>query len=370
MRMESPVPTPWQRDLEKDAAQITAWLATKLPNASDITVSGLAAPQSSGFSNDTLLFDLAYDQAGERHAEALVVRIEPTGYQVFPEYDVGLQFQIMEQLAKTDVPVPKMFWLERENHELLGAPFYVMGRVEGRVPTDSPPYHVGGWMTEISPEERAATWWGGIESLAKIHKVDHHALGFDFLDRPELGKTGLAQQLAYYESYFSWAARGRAHPTIETALAWLKKNAPENEPDVLMWGDARIGNIIFAGTRPAAVIDWEMAGHGSPEADLAWTIFVDRHHSEGLERPRLDGFPSYDESVARYEALSGHSVKHLHYYQVFAGFRFGVIMMRLAQQLVTYEVMPKEAGLAFEIDNMVSRLLAKLLELPPPGEPR
>ena len=55
------------------------------------------------------------------------------------------------------------------------------------------------------------------------------------------------------------------------------------------------------------------------------------------------------------------------YYQVFAGFRFSVIMMRLAQQMVEYSVMDEEAGRNFELNNTVTRLLAKLLELPPPG---
>ena len=80
-----------------------------------------------------------------------------------------------------------------------------------------------------------------------------------------------------------------------------------DEPTVLLWGDARIGNIIFDGTMPAAVIDWEMVTLGSPEVDLAWAIFVDRHHSEGIETSRLAGFPSVEASVARYESLTGQS---------------------------------------------------------------
>ena len=54
---------------------------------------------------------------------------------------------------------------------------------------------------------------------------------------------------------------------------------------------------------------------------------------------------------------------------MFAGFRFAVIMARIAQQMVHYEVMTAEQGRAFELDNTVTRLLAQLLELPPPGAP-
>ena len=132
-------------------------------------------------------------------------------------------------------------------------------------------------------------------------------------------------------------------------------------------GKVADGNIIFDGTTPAAVLDWEMVTLGSPEMDLGWSIFLDRHHSEGLEVPRLEGFPSYAETVARYEALSGHRVRHLEYYQVFAGFRFAVIMARIAQQMVIYGVMDEPSGREFELNNTVTRLLAKLLDLPSPA---
>jgi aminoglycoside phosphotransferase (APT) family kinase protein len=362
------VPTPWQRDLARDAANLEAWLGRRLPDARELAVRDFRAPESSGFSNDTLLFELETRGPAGVRREPLVARIQPTGFQVFPEYDLGLQFRAMELLAKTDVPVPRVRWLEEDDRTVLGAPFYLMDRVEGRVPTDRPPYHAGGWMTEISPAERAAIWWGGVECMARIHRLDPEAAGFGFLARPELGATPFRQQLAYYERYLAWSARGLPQPTIEAALAWLRANEPDDPRTVLLWGDARIGNIIFDGTRPAAVLDWEMVTLGSPEEDLAWAIFLDRHHSEGLGVPRLEGFPSFEATVERYQALTGFEVRNLHFWQVFAGFRFAVIMARIAQQMVHYQVMTPEQGRAFELDNMVTKLLGKLLGLPPPGE--
>jgi aminoglycoside phosphotransferase (APT) family kinase protein len=360
------MPTPWKRDLAADREKLDAWLATQLPEGAEPRLSELATPTASGFSNDTLLCDLAWREGGRELGESLVVRVQPTGFQVFPEYDLALQVRAMRLLAGTNVPVPRVLWFEPEDRSVLGAPFYVMARVAGRVPTDQPPYHTGGWMTEASPAEREAIWWGGIDSIAKIHRLDWQALGFGFLEKPELGATGLERQLAYYRRYLAWGARGEPQPTIEAALAWLERNAPSDEPTCLSWGDARIGNIIFDGVRPAAVIDWEMVTLGSPEADLAWAIFLDRHHSEGVETPRLAGFPSVEASVARYESQTGHRVKHLHYYQVFAGFRFAVIFLRIAQQIVHYELMDAAAGRRFELDNTVTRLLAKDLGLAKP----
>ena len=360
------MPTPWQRDLERDRERLSAWLAARMPAATALELHGLRAPEASGFSNDTLLGELEVREGGAARRERLVVRIQPTGFQVFPEYDLGLQFRAMQLLAKTDVPVPRVRWIEERDASVLGAPFYVMDHVEGRVPTDRPPYHADGWMKEVSPAERAAIWWGGIECMAKIHRLDPVAVGFGFLDQRAPGESHFRRQLAYYERYLLWAARGLPQPTVEAALAWLRAHEPDDPRTVLLWGDARIGNVIFAGTRPAAVLDWEMVTLGSPEEDLAWAIFLDRHHSEGIGVPRLEGFPSYEETVARYRALTGFEIRELHFWQVFAGFRFAVIMTRIAQQMVHYQVMSPEQGRQFELDNTVTRMLATLLELPPP----
>jgi aminoglycoside phosphotransferase (APT) family kinase protein len=241
--------------------------------------------------------------------------------------------------------------------------------VQGRVPTDQPPYHAGGWLHEVTPAEREAIWLGGFDAMARIHRLDIDEAGFGFLRRPGLGANGLDQELAYYEKYFDWASQGRPNPVLEAAHAFLAANKPVGEPEGIVWGDARIGNIIFDGTEPAAVLDWEMVTVGSPEKDVAWSVFVDRHHSEGIETPRLPGFPSYADSVAFYEERSGHRVKHLHYYQVYAGYRFGIIMLRIAQQLLHYQVMTEEQSREMEINNTVTRLTAKILELSPPGAP-
>ena len=361
------MPTPWQRDLAKDGPRFERWLRAKLAGAADIRMSPLVQPQSSGFSNETLLFDLEFRENGRQRRESLVVRIQPIGYQVFPSYDMALQFRTMQLLAKTDVPVPRALWIAPDDKGVFGAPFYVMARVEGRVPTDQPPYHTWGWLLDASPEERRAIFLGGFEAMAKIHRLDLEKTGFGFLRKPGFA-NGLQQELAFYRDYFAWAAGGREQPVAERALAWLTANAPSGEPDGLVWGDARIGNIIFDGTRVAAVLDWEMVTVGSPEKDLAWAIFLDRHHSEGIGAPRLPGFPSYEEAIAHYEARSGHRVRHLHYYQVFAGFRFAVVMMRIAQQLAHYGVMTAEQSRAMEQNNTVTQLTAKLLGIATPAE--
>ncbi len=97
------------------------------------------------------------------------------------------------------------------------------------------------------------------------------------------------------------------------------------------WGDARLGNMMFSppGER-LAVLDWEMACLGLPSQDLGWAWFIDRNYTSGMGVDRLSGFASKEATIARYEQRSGRKVTALDYYELFAGFRFSVIMGRLA----------------------------------------
>jgi aminoglycoside phosphotransferase (APT) family kinase protein len=350
---------------ESLARALAGWLRPKLPRAEGLAVTAIPRSVATGFSSDTLLFDLAWREAGTARTRGVVVRRAPLGHQVFPEYDVARQFRILRILAGTKVPVPPAPWLE-EDPGVLGAPFYVMERIDGRIPTDNPPYHVGGWTTEIAPAEREALWWSGIDALCAIHGLDWRALGLGFVDTPGAGDTPLGRQLDDYAGFLGWAARGRPQPTCEPALAWLRENRPkEPEPVGFCWGDARPGNMIFRDGRCVAVLDWEMATLGNPVQDLAWWLFLDRHHSEGLGAPRLPGFPGRSETIEAWERSTGLSARDLDYYEVFAAFRFSVIMIRVAQGFVVGGVIPADAKL--ETDNIPTRLLAKLLGLPSPG---
>lgn len=352
------MPQPHERDLEQTRADLAAWLPGRLPQACDLEVASLGGPESTGFSSDTLMYDLAWTEKGERRSAPVVVRLEPSGFQIFPEYDITIQYRCMDILRGEGVSVPRMMWLEQDAG-VLGAPFYVMERIDGRIPPDRPPYHMEGWLLESTPEQRRKLWLSGLEAMAKIHACDWRRLGFEFLDDRRYGPTGLGQQLGYYDYFLGWAMDGRPFPLAERVLKWLRENAPADEPTRLCWGDSRIGNQIFDDYQCVAVLDWEMATLGNPARDLAWYIYLDRHHCEGIGVERLAGLPSRQETVARWEELTGlDGASTVDYYEIFSAFCFTVIMIRVANQMKYYELLPDDSD--FDVNNTASAFLEKL----------
>jgi aminoglycoside phosphotransferase (APT) family kinase protein len=356
------MPIPPQRDAEVTRSRLAGWLSSATGEA--VEVGDIGGPAATGFSNETILFDATW--AGATHH--LVARVKPTQYSIFLESAFDTQYQVMRALADhTAVPIPRLHWYE-EDEGWLGAPFWVMDRVDGEVPADNPPYTMEGWLLAARPEQQERLWWSGLDAMAEVHRADFRALGLDaVLDQPARGATGLDQQLAYYADYYAWALdqspTGARHPVADATWAWLHEHRPPaaTEPMGLCWGDARIGNQMFADFRCVAVLDWEMVTLGNPVQDLAWWIFLDRHFTEALGVPRLAGFPTYDATAERWRQLTGLATDQLDYYQVFAGFRFAVVMMRVTQMLVLYELMPPDTDM--ETDNLVTKLLTSMLGL-------
>lgn len=353
-----------QRHLQSIHAALTDWLAAKLDGASDVRLSPLTKP-GLGFSNETLLGDLSWREHGEERSERLVFRLEPRDSLVFPEYDLPKQVRVMRCLEGAGVPVPTVRWLE-EDQGVLGCPFYVMRRIEGEIPTDIPFYHTSGVFADATPEQRAAMWWCGIETLAKVHSIDWDERGLSFLGVPGSGSAAVRAQVEYYERFLRWAQEDEPQPILDAALRWLRDQAFAARRVALCWGDARLPNLIYRDGAVAGVLDWEMAFLGDPEADLAWWLFLDWHHSEGNSTPRLDGFPSAEETVRRYEELTGWKTAHLPYYEIFAAMRFGVIMVRIGR-IMRARGIDLGGGSGRGLNSPITRRLAELLDLPPPG---
>ena len=327
--MENERPTPLLEDSEGTRKKLESWLSEHRGHA--VCIPRLDIPEATGMSNVTLLFDIEWQQGGVKQSEACVARLQPEIQRpVFPAYDLSLQYEVMDSVGRhSNVPVPELRGLETDK-SLLGVQFYIMKHTEGRIPSDMPPYNMDGWMVhEADQQQRVKMWHAAVDTMADFHRLDYRTLGFEKLH--ESGKTPLQQQLDYWAAYLDWAMEGAGHSIGQAALDWLYANQPQDEPTVLCWGDSRMGNIIFSNSmdKVAAVLDWEMAVLGNPVQDVAWFNYLDATFSEGLGMPRLEGLPSYEDTVARWEQASGFSARDYDYYLVFAGMRYGLILSRI-----------------------------------------
>jgi len=349
-------------DLSEIEAALLPWLKARMPDAEDLSIANLRKAER-GFSTDTLLFEARWSEGGKPVSRGMVLRRKPE-LPLFPDYDLRRQIRVMECLQNTSIPVPKVLWFEK-NAGILNDPFYIMNEIKGVTPSDYPVYHAHGCYLEATPAQRAKMWWGCIETMARIHQLDWKALGLSFLAMPRYGAAPLDQALNYLEHCLHWAREGQPQPILEQGLKWLKDHRYTPEHITLCWGDSRMSNIIYDARTfdVVAVLDWEIAYLGDHEADLAWTIFQDWSASEFCGVPRLPGTPGTDETVHRYEALTGWKVKNLLYNEVLAGVVLGVPM------LVIYKRM-KKAGVPIgdvELNNLCTHWIAELLELPLPG---
>ncbi|TNM40541.1 phosphotransferase family protein [Nocardioides albidus] len=357
--------------------RLEEWLRTVLPGGADPVVTLHAGVDSNGMSSETVVLDVTHTVDGQRITAELVARVAPApeDLPVFQEYRLPDQYGAMRLAAElTDVPVPAVRWMEPTG-AVLGTPFFLMDRVTGVVPPDVLPYTFGdNWLFDATPEEQARLQRGSIEVLARLHAIPDAATTFAFLDPAAAGYAGptpLARNVARTRAWYDYActaATGSSprSPLIERGLAWLEANLPaEDDAPVLVWGDARIGNVMYDDFRPVAVLDWEMATLGTREMDLAWMVFAHRVFQEIATMLGLPGLPDLlteDAARATYAELSGVEVGDLTWHQLHAAVLWGCVFLRTSARQIHFGEIerPDDPESVFHHRPLLERLLEEV----------
>jgi aminoglycoside phosphotransferase (APT) family kinase protein len=312
-----------ERDLDAIAGGITPWLCARR-GLDEVRIIGCTRP-SEGLSSETVVLDAVGTRGGAPWSESLVLRLPPSAEGTFESYD--LSQQACTQTAVSAAGIPTAVPVEFESDTAwLDAPFLVMPTIDGHIPGDVT--LLDDWIISASSEAQADLHGHFLEMLAAIHRVDWRRDGLDEV----VPARDLGAELAHWSAYLDWYADGEPIvPALVDALEWCRNHRPDDEPrPSLLWGDVRLGNVIFDGDRRAvAVLDWEMATIGPAEHDLAWFLGLEAMQSELFGRT-VPGFPPRDEAVAHYEAHLGRPVRDLDWYEIFALVRSTAIMTRIA----------------------------------------
>ena len=295
-----------------DASRVTAWFEEH--------VDGVRPPLrfeliSGGRSNLTYTVTDAGDGRW-------VLRRPPLGHVLATAHDMAREYAAISALGPTDVPVPPAVGLCNDE-SVNGAPFYVMGYVDGHVTRDRET------VERVFPPERRRTL--GIEVvdvMARIHAVDPDAVGLGELGRRE---GYIARQLRRWHGQWE-QSKTREVPAIDEVHAWLAERVPDQGPAGIVHGDYRLDNCMFDESgRMVAVLDWELCTLGDPLADVGllmvyWSEPGDEM-SALLDAPTAaGGFPGRAELLERYATASERDLSVIDYYVAFGYWKLACIL--------------------------------------------
>lgn len=252
------------------------------------------------------------------------LRRPPLAHVLPTAHDMVREYRVISALADTDVPVPAAVAL-CDDAGVLGAPFYLMGFVNGIV-LDRPEVIAG-----VPPGAAHAACEQLVDTLVALHAVDPARVGLADFGRPA---GFLQRQLGRWHTQWL-ASQTRPLGQLDEVVQRLTATLPDQSAATIVHGDYRLTNVMYrSGTAGgldgiAAVVDWEMATLGDPLADLGLHLtyrdpVFDAVLGEAAAAtsPRQ---PAADALAAHYAAVTGRDVGGLSFYLGLGYFKAAII---------------------------------------------
>lgn len=255
-----------------------------------------------------------------------VLRKKPGGKLLPSAHAVDREFRVMSALHPTGFPVAKQYALCTDD-SVLGAMFYVMEMVEGRILWN-------GALPEMTKEDRRTTYENKIATLAKLHSTDHVAIGLG-----DYGKPGnyFGRQIDRWSKQYK-LSETETIDEMNRLIEWLPQTIPAGERTSIVHGDYRLDNMVLHESEPRviAVLDWELSTLGDPLGDFTYYLmnWVMPHDGRsglgGVDLAPL-GIPTLDETVKLYCDQTGrHGIAELDWYFSYNAFRLACILQGIA----------------------------------------
>ena len=338
-----------------DLAGVTGWFEANVPRVRPpLRVAQIAG----GRSNLTYRVD---DAAG-----ASWVLRRPPLHGVLPSaHYMAREHRVIAALAGTPVPVPATFGL-CQDPSVTGAPFYVMGHVDGVVPRDEAT--VAAALDEPARGRAADSL---VDALVALHRVDPGQVGLGDLGRPS---GYLERQLTRWQRQLD-QTRTRPLPALDEVHRRLAASLPAQVgPARIVHGDFRLDNVVLSPAgQVLAVLDWELCTLGDPLADVGlllvyWAEPGDQTLPLGAAPTVMAGFPGRAVIAEAYATRSGRDLSQLDTYVAFASWKLAVILEGVVARHATgaygegddtwrgfAEVVVKLADRALELTDRLSR---------------
>ena len=253
---------------------------------------------------------------------AYVLRRKPSGQLLKGAHAVEREARVMAALHGAGFPAPRVFGL-CEDPAVIGAAFYVMDLVQGRIFWDAT-------LPEMSNAERPAYFDAMNETLARLHSLKPADVGL-----ADYGRSGayFERQIALWtRQYLADEDAGR-DPNMDRLIEWLPARIPAGDETTLVHGDFRVDNMVFHATEPkvVAVLDWELSTLGHPLADFGFHAMMYRMPPDivaglgGADIAALN-IPSEEDYVATYCRRTGRAgMDDYLFYVAFSFFRLAAI---------------------------------------------
>lgn len=275
---------------------------------------------SGGFSNLTYLIAI--------EDRAMVLRRPPFGA-IKRGHDMGREYKVLSNLNPVFSKAPKTF-AYTEEESVIGAPFYIMEKVEGII------LHAKeAKKRQISPPEFLTISSSWLDTFVELHQLDYKAAGLGDLGRPE---GYIERQVRNWGKQYLQAATEDL-PVAKKVMDWMQEKQPTTYDHSLIHNDYKYDNIVFqdeSWKEVRAVLDWEMCTLGDPLMDLGtslayWVVHEDPELMKfGIPSPTtMEGNPSRTDIVEAYAQKSGRPVNHLVFYYVYGLFKLAVIAQQI-----------------------------------------
>src|SRR2546426_1269751 len=235
-----------------DEAHLRQYLAQRFPGEdAPLEVERISA----GHSNEPFFI--------RRGSQEWVLRRPPRGPLLPTAHDVLREYRVLKALNATSVPTPRAL-LACEDTSVIGAPFYLMERVQGIIVRRELPSYAS------DTPGRQAVSRALVDALVELHSADWRAIGLGDFGKPE---GYLERQLRRWTGQLE-KSRQRPLPDLDAVTAWLAEHLPVSGPATIVHGDYRLDNAMLAHDQPrvVAIFDWEMATIGDPLADVGYLL--------------------------------------------------------------------------------------------------